>query len=409
MPRTRGRGQRQEGRVHRGASRAAGMGRGVAQRKVLERAAKTRVVKQVTAKSVSRPTTTAAVTSAPSITGQKSSFTNKTRTLKEITGRELIARGARTRFARKGVAIAAKGLRRFGGRLGAKAAKGLVKGLGKMAAGAAIGGLATAASLAYDAKKELGQVAGGLGTLFLAAPAMFSASVSTAWTTAAAALVGGAAVVAAILVIINMGAYIVPPGELTALSGVDAPEEFSGNCPLIDGFLLPNWGSYDRSTEETAGHGSNFYWDRVDTSLGDCGYSQPDGSGCYAPTSAPGNRCYDTLSSAQRCSFYGYAADFISNTSNAVYLPKINGQELSWNFAYSRAMASGSQGYMYTYIDTTGQYTLIYGHISGSSLKARDIPSGTRIGTLHPWARTHLHLVAILEGEYVKPEQVFCK
>ncbi|MGB6838818.1 MAG: hypothetical protein WBE27_00865 [Microgenomates group bacterium] len=169
------------------------------------------------------------------------------------------------------------------------------------------------------------------------------------------------------------------------------------HCPVPGGYQFD--GSYTPG-DETEGHGSNDYWNRMGTK---CAWRIPQGV-CWGPlqSTASSNYCYGKSGS---CPFYGYALDIFPTGSNDVYVPTIKGKAIVWN--YSHGFSNGSSGWSHVY--KSGPYYLVLTHLKQNANKGSNISSGEKVGELFPLGgNTHLHLEFAINGQYQRPEEYFC-
>ena len=169
------------------------------------------------------------------------------------------------------------------------------------------------------------------------------------------------------------------------------------DCPIPNGVIT--WGSYQPGDENAHRHGTNAYWGSSSCRS----WPLPQTTSCYGPSdpAASANKCYQESS---KCSYYGYAIDVVGG--NSVYAPKVAGQDVVWNCSFGFANGGGSAGY--TYICSSGTYRLILTHIKNNA-KTGTVSSGEKIGELYPMANSHLHIEFSVNGQYVKPENYFCR
>ncbi len=220
-------------------------------------------------------------------------------------------------------------------------------------------------------------------------------------------------VVALLLFIITNSAYVVPPSATDVPGFIPGQGGFEDNasCPVTGGAV--HAGSYNPNTQ--TGHGGNVYWSPA-TGVGgtSCRYSLPQQTGCRAPTVGSDNVCYKQ-SNLSRCDFYGFSADIFPPTAGSlapVYLPLINGQEVSWSYNGTFfPNGGGLNGYSYGFTDTTGKYSILFTHVQTISNPAllTNVKSGTQAAKLYNQNNnTHLHLEFQVDGVYQRPENYFC-
>jgi len=171
------------------------------------------------------------------------------------------------------------------------------------------------------------------------------------------------------------------------------------SCPLPGGTSEPRHWSYYPGNE-SAGHGSNDYWQRMGGVP--CDYSLPQRASCFGPTNS-GNVCSGRSSV---CDFYGFAMDAWPSGSNQVLAPTVRGQPVTWS--YDGGFSNPDSGL--TYIYRSGTYYLVLTHLSSGGNTSGAIPSGATIGQLFPQgSNTHLHIEFQVSGRYVRPEEYFCR
>jgi len=173
------------------------------------------------------------------------------------------------------------------------------------------------------------------------------------------------------------------------------------HCPIPGGYHRNIDGSYTPG-DETKGHGSTNYWNRMRPPA--CRYSLPQRTSCKGPIQsvASSNPCYKE---SAKCDFYGYALDIWSTGSNDVFAPTIKGKSVVWRYSYSFE----NRGSGHTHIYISGGNTLVLTHLKNNANRGTSISSGEKIGELFPQgSNTHLHLEFSVNGRYQRPEEYFC-
>jgi hypothetical protein len=229
-------------------------------------------------------------------------------------------------------------------------------------------------------------------------------------TSVVAIVVGLTIFISFALLVINSGAYVVPPSSQLGGGGfVDYPSSTGdASCPIENPQIWQY--SYQPGDENNATrHGTNAYWTRIVNNFCSA-YPLPlRAPECFGPTGIVDNIC---STQARTCPYYGRALDVAPlSGNNAVYAPSINGETITWTLTYVGGCISGS-GCLREYTEPTGRYRLTLTHVD--SAVESTVTSGSKLGVLTPQSgsfgdNTHLHLEFMVDGVWQRPEDWFCK
>ncbi len=232
-------------------------------------------------------------------------------------------------------------------------------------------------------------------------------------------VVVGSILTALTLFIINSGAYIVPPNSQGQLGSTDlsCAGTITGSCPIPNGEVYVGSfrggdGPYAHGSDEYFRQGSNNY-DPNNPQLAcyplpipveACRYNSDTTSNCYTPGAS--------------CPMYGYAADVRytskpTNCAQAVYLPQIGGQTLSWTRNPDVIGGNCGNGYTWTASNGTSTHEMLFMHLNPSDIQSGQ--SGQPIGSVLTYATNtcmksatneHTHIEWRINGEYVRPDNM---
>lgn len=159
------------------------------------------------------------------------------------------------------------------------------------------------------------------------------------------------------------------------------------SCPLPGG-KPDNSMNYSYNSQTNTGHGSTQYWNMMGEPH--YRYPLPQLTSCMSPGD---------------CSYYGYAYDVFPHGTTMVYAPTVLGKNIIWNL--SGTFTNPDAGYSLEY--TSGQYTLVLTHVKSPNAP-KTASSGSRLTELFDQGtNTHLHIEFQVNGQWVKPENYFCK
>jgi hypothetical protein len=170
------------------------------------------------------------------------------------------------------------------------------------------------------------------------------------------------------------------------------------HCPVPGAYYRSIDGSYSPG-DETKGHGSNNYWNRMRER---CTWRLPQGV-CWGPSqsSASSNYCYGKSGS---CPYYGYALDVWPTGTNDVFAPTVEGKSVTWSYSHTFKNSSG-----WSHVYRSSNYYLVLTHLNSNANKGSNIIAGEKIGELFPQGgNTHLHIEFSINGQYQRPEEFFC-